>query len=207
MWLYFLLCNVSLSLPIQMMVLLPVSPAMRATGSWVAYVIPSVSLASMLSHRWLIVYMLCVCHYSTNLSHLPHENKAIAAVCKASMFVMEQLLCNKLFCCLRALTRRVMSQSAKRVIRPALTAVVPACGTALCAPRSSSCLMMAAACPAVEMRHASMINQYPGSAVTARPHQVKTRTHSEPQTSSKAHTGHYIETCFLKNNVYVCVNH
>lgn len=54
----------------------------------------------------------------------------------------------------------------------ALNAEGPASGTAQFVPHSRNYLMMAAACPAVETKHGTMINQYPGSAVIAWPHKV-----------------------------------
>lgn len=78
-----------------------------------------------------------------------------------------------------------MSQTARHVTHLAWTAAVPARGAAQCVPHSRSCLKMAAACPAVEMRHTMTTNQYPGSAVTARPHKVNTNLptkHTQIQT-------------------------
>lgn len=92
------------------------------------------------------------------------------------MLAMELLLCNKLSYSLAgvgALRTRVMSQSARRATRPASNAKVPACGTARRAPRCRSCLMTDAACPAVELKRATVTNWSPGSAVTAQSHEVK----------------------------------
>ena len=87
---------------------------------------------------------------------------------------------DKLVCCSRAQTPKMMSQSAWHVIRPAWTAEDQAHTTAQCALHSRSCLMTAAACPAVEMRHATIINRYPGSAVTAQSHEVDENPHRQP---------------------------
>lgn len=130
------------------------------------------------------------------------------------------LLCDKFLCCSRALSPRAMRQTARRVTHPAWTAEVPACWTAQCARHSRSFLMMAAAWPAVEMRHAAMIDQYPGSAVTARPHEVNkyphwnTRRSLRPLVSSCQFRflfwiGGYILQwdLFLANSVYECLSH
>lgn len=82
----------------------------------------------------------------------------------------------KFFCCTRPQSPKLESQTARRVTRPAWTAEVQACGTALFVQRSSCCLMMAAAWVAVEMSHGAKINQSPGSAATARPHKVNKST-------------------------------
>lgn len=116
--------------------------------------------------------------------YLPHDEmmSCSCSVGREKMLVMELLLCNKLFCssagvgwerCGGAFRTRVMSQSARRATRPASNAEVPACGTARCVPRCGSSLMTDAACPAVEMNCATVTNWSPGSAVTARSHEVK----------------------------------
>lgn len=119
-----------------------------------------------------------------NSVYLPHDEMMSysCSVGREKMLVMELLLCNKLFCssagvgwecCRGALRTRVMSQSASRATRPASNAEVPACGTARRVPHCRSCLKTDAACPAVEMKRATVTNWSPGSAVTARSHEVK----------------------------------
>lgn len=128
------------------------------------------------------------------------------------MKVTLSLLCDKFLCCSRALSPTAMSQTARRVTHPAWTAEVPACGTAQCAPHSRSCLMMAAVWPAVEMRHATMINRYQGSVVTARHHWVsKNRLfihcifHLVKLISCSEHTVLRLLSV-LENSVCVCVS-
>lgn len=143
-----------------MRVLCFVSPVTKASRSRVASVILHVSLVTILHRRWkLMSHFLC------------------RALClfvfysQTTMCSLEFRLCNRIFCCSRAVSTRVMNPSVMHVTRPALTAQAPASGTAQCALRCRSCPMMAAACRAV--KKAAMINRYRGSAVTAWRHKVR----------------------------------